>query len=400
MTERTRRATEASDTHAQFIEDSRPDGPKALVEDGLLDVTIDPNDVRYGHGQFLYPKTGTFQGDVRFWAASASTFAVTTDLMREVVLTLEMMEEEGIEFLPLQQTNVPTPAGFILFPYGVDFTDLLPEENGLKERTYLKGDKLIRGVGDEGGGDRWYIDGFLWAETDRAADLDNELAPGLGIQFLPLTRWRGRDTDRPFRLSRSLSPEAPVPPLVASDISAWTFDKPDQDSWGDLRNLAHLHADHHVQSAYYQGGAAEVRRRMRLLLWATFRWLQDEIWIPEEPDRAARKRMKRARPQFAKAPEDGSILIVDLRAERKDWRDAHGDGEPPWWRTRWVVRGHWARRRYALRDAQGNTVGPTRGPDAVYGETYLYRKVWIEEHEKGPENAPLVLKEKVGVLSR
>jgi hypothetical protein len=57
-----------------------------------------------------------------------------------------------------------------------------------------------------------------------------------------------------------------------------------------------------------------------------------------------------------------------------------GDGGPKWhYRVRFFVRGHW--RRLIDRD----------------GRPY---RIWINDHIKGPDGAPLLLGEKVAVLAR
>jgi hypothetical protein len=339
----------------------------------------------------------------------AMTFTVTTDLMREIVLTTEMMTEEGIDWLPLLPHHVPARTGLILFPYGVEITDFYTRPMH-EERVFDKRDGQFHTyVLDQGGGDRWFIDGFLWEHSDRVSKDGHAGTPSNGLMIYPLTRWRGRDDDRPFRGLRHHNPEMHPPELVASDSTAWAFDQPGEVEWIDpVVNWEISHENGTVKIPSDQldeEGIATlnlVRWQTRSLIWSTFRWLMDEVWIDEWADRAATKRMKRARPIIHENPlqEDGQIVIVDLRAERKEFVAKFGPSEPPWWRCRWTVRGHWAKRRYAIRDEKGKAVGPTRGAGAIEGETYYIKPKWIEEFEKGPDNAPLILKDKVGVLDR
>lgn len=67
------------------------------------------------------------------------------------------------------------------------------------------------------------------------------------------------------------------------------------------------------------------------------------------------------------------------------------------WSHRWVVSGHWAKRRVAVRDDSGAIVGSRHG---VEGRDWIYRRVFIAPHVKGPEDRPLVVKNTVNVLAR
>ena len=403
MSQRTRRASEAVEIHYDFMDGCRMGSDKDVIESPLLDVTRDPYDVRYGHGDFMYGEGQTFQDWLKRIVNEARTFTATTDLWREVMLTLDMLVEEGIDWLPLQPQHVPADSGFIIFPYGVKVPHHI--DNGMGERRNLDG---TTAYWDEGGGTEWWIDGFIWTINNKVAADGVAGPPSDGITLIPLTRYRDDDNHRPFRLSAKLNPSRRPPRWVASDLTGWAFDKDGQFEWGELA------PESAGQNALAFGAGADdpegyiadlVHHRdwLRMLVWATFRWLTEEVWIPEVPDRPKLiKKMKRARPVIHEnTMEDGEIVIVDLRLERKE-AVAKGDagGEPPWWRTRWIVRGHYAKRRFAIRDEHGNAVGPVRGEGAVEGETFYYKKVKIEPFIKGPDSAPLVLRDRVGVLTR
>lgn len=352
MTERTRRATELVDAHTALWDACRPGSPKAVIEDTLLPRR---------------PEDGpAFQTQVRDHIGRAMAFTATTELWQEILLTLDMMTEESIEFLPLRIEDLPARNGFFLAPHGV----AVPYD------AMTHGEPIVRPgrVEVPNGGDAWWVDGFAWWTSDVGF---RDGTKRTGITVMPLTRWRGNPTDRPFLTSHlTVGIPTPTPELVGSDVTAWAFD---QDHWVDADDVM-----------------TDYRAWLRGLVWATFRWMTEEVAVAERPERAA---FRRAKPMLGShRPEDGSIVIVDLRPERRD--HTAGNGEPPWWRTRWIVRGHRAKRRYAIRGDDGTPIGPTRGPDAEQGRTWEYRWVWIEPYEKGPENAPLVLKEKAGVIWR
>ena len=389
MSERVRRAVEAAEAHTLYIEGSLPGCDRDRVERALLDPTIDPGDLRYGDPTAFY---GTeFARWLGGHAGRAMTFTATMDLMREIVLTQEMLAEEEIDWLPLLPHHLPAPCGFVLFPYGVECPVVIkPEEAGVTSGAITW--------------DRWMVDGLLWTTSDNVARDGVADDPSDGIIVFPLTRNRGLDSDRPFHPKRPL----PVGTLVASDLTAWAFDDPGETEWVSMADVHGRWSAHGLSL----GGVDEIgplverlhalRWWTRSLAWSCWRWMTEEVWLDGELDRSTRRRLLRAKPVIHEnAPEDGRVVIVDLRPERKE-AAARGDadGEPPWWRSRWIVRGHWARRRYALLDEAGNRTGPVRGPGSAEGVTFEYRRVWIEPFEKGPDSAPLVLRERVGVVNR
>lgn len=396
MSERTRRASDAVDAHATYMEQCRPGTAKAFVEGVLLDPAGDPSDVRYGHDDFLYGKGNTFQGWVGEEAAKAMTFTATADLFGEMLLTMEMMDEEGLSFLPLHEHHLPATNGFFLFPYGIK--NPTHTDHG-QEITTVRGDKFVV---DHGCGDEHWVDGFMWFVHDRVSRDGHAGSPVRGATFILLTRWRDNAEHRPFRpLQGRMTP----PELVGSDLTGWAFDTDERDEWVDPEFLVAEQLANRVNVVEVDKLRDELaanRWWVRSLIWSVLRWTTEEIWLDERPDRAAARRLKRARPVLhEQQPEDGKVVIVDLRPERREAIEkSEASGEPPWWRTRWRVRGHWARRRTAIRDEQGVAVGPVRGPEAVEGVTYRYKRVFIEPFVKGPDNAPLVLRDPVGVVTR
>ena len=380
MTDARTAAREAAAEHTLFIEGCAAGNNRNRIERILLDPTIDPTDVRYGHGDYLYAPKTTFVDWMRHHAQRAMTFTATHDLMREIVLTQQMLDEEEIDWVPLRPNHLPAPNGFMLFPYGVECPKFMYGETSWN---------------------RWMVDGFMWLSSTEVAKDGVAGEPSDGVVVFLLTRERGRDGDRPFH------PTVPVPvgTIVASDLTGWAYDPPGATSWDDMTGLQQQWADEgtdHAGNAEFVERLEQVRWWVRSLMWASWRWTTEEVWLSPDLDRATRRRLLRAKPVIHEnTPEDGQVVVVDLRPERKEAVE-RGDaaGEPPWWRSRWLVRGHWARRRYAIKDTVGTNVGPVRGAGAVEGVTFEYRHVWIEPYEKGPDNAPLVLRDKVGVVHR
>lgn len=85
-----------------------------------------------------------------------------------------------------------------------------------------------------------------------------------------------------------------------------------------------------------------------------------------EPDRAARKRLKR------EGYEPQLVRVIDLR--RPLGSSGAGDGDSNY-HHQWIVRGHWRQQWFPKRQ--------------------VHRPVWIAPHVKGPEGAPMIGGEKV-----
>lgn len=331
----------------------------------------------------------------------ASTWTMTGDMFREILVGVDFiadqLEDGQIDGMALTDDLVPADSGIVVFPYGVQ----LPHRDGGVTRTLDRNpfSPYRERVLDEGGGDRWMLDGFIWTKPDHPIgigdDNGNVVEQRDGIALLPITRYRGRPTDRPFRTIHNdggSTRPSDYPDWVCCDYTAWAYGSgitPDGHWCDNDQNPELVNSDEAVAAT----------RLMRLLVWLSFRFFQDELPARE---RASRPVWRRAKPVLSeRTPEQGDVVVFKLRHEHPADRGDGAEGaEPRWWRTRWMVSGHKALRRYAIRDANGKPVGPTRGPDAVLGVTYEYRTVTIAPYVKGPENMPLVVRNKVNVLAQ
>lgn len=77
----------------------------------------------------------------------------------------------------------------------------------------------------------------------------------------------------------------------------------------------------------------------------------------------------------------GRVTIIDLRRRYHPGDDQPADEQPGRYSHRWVVSGHWRRQPY----------GPGRE---------LRHRIWIADHLKGPDGAPLLVRERVNVWRR
>lgn len=114
--------------------------------------------------------------------------------------------------------------------------------------------------------------------------------------------------------------------------------------------------------------------------WAAWRLMEQPSLAERrlaEVDRPVRRAYARlGRPQ----PE---VTIVDLRSlyRPQESTDESGHGAGSRFSHRWVVSGHWRRQPH----------GPGRE---------LRRKIWVADHVKGPDGAPLLVRERVNVWRR
>lgn len=93
----------------------------------------------------------------------------------------------------------------------------------------------------------------------------------------------------------------------------------------------------------------------------------------DEPDRATRRRMA-----AANLPSD--VTVIQFR--RRESKKSEGPAKKVNWTHRWMVRGFWRWQPYK-----------------VEGE-WIRKRIWIAPTIKGPEDKPLVLKQKVYALVR
>ena len=90
---------------------------------------------------------------------------------------------------------------------------------------------------------------------------------------------------------------------------------------------------------------------------------------------------KLARAYARAGRDDPDVTIVDLRRRYHPGDDQQTEEQPGRYSHRWVVTGHWRQQPY----------GPGRE---------LRQRIWIADHVKGPDGAPLLVRERVNVWRR
>lgn len=124
---------------------------------------------------------------------------------------------------------------------------------------------------------------------------------------------------------------------------------------------------------------------VRILLTSLFGIMRSSIELTK-PARAVRRRAERTEAKF---PEYGDVQVITLRtflgkAAKKSDHTPPTEGVE--WRHRWLVRGHWAWRRC-------NPENADTGEDRR-------KRVYIESYVKGPEDRPLIIRDKLYAVVR
>ncbi len=121
----------------------------------------------------------------------------------------------------------------------------------------------------------------------------------------------------------------------------------------------------------------EERRGRFTLSWIT---TLKSVWLLMQQDLSTVEDARFDRAAHRRAAREGRtvprVRVIALR------RSGHGSGEggSVEWHHRWIVRGHWRQQWYPSRE--------------------VHRPVWIKPHAKGPDDAPLLVGEKVYDLRR
>lgn len=110
-----------------------------------------------------------------------------------------------------------------------------------------------------------------------------------------------------------------------------------------------------------------------LRFWRVTQALMAETIVTSERRKAARPARREAQRAGLDA---GAPRVIELRRPRSHEADPEGERlRDVNWTHRWIVRGHWRQQPY-----------PSLG---------ITKQRWIGAYEKGPENLPLVIRERV-----
>jgi hypothetical protein len=154
---------------------------------------------------------------------------------------------------------------------------------------------------------------------------------------------------------------SPTPRLWLYETHGWPFDV----SWyGDA-----FEGEEFEEEIDF---AAELRRFMSAF-WAHLQTTV-YVWNEQQPtDRHTRKRAVRA--GFLADPEKIRVITLRKKYHRNPDADGDGDGWAHEYSHRWIRRGHWRHQWY---------------PKAA-----IHRQIWIDETVCGPEDLPLVVRDRI-----
>jgi hypothetical protein len=174
------------------------------------------------------------------------------------------------------------------------------------------------------------------------------------------TSWYS-DTDAVIGSRQGLAPEVRI--MMKSGLPRFTYDCESMAAFSDTAlKVVTSHGNEPTEESI----GVDLLKAAWLLMAQPLAELSDV-----EPDRAARKRLRRAN------QEPKLVRVIELRRPQRSGDTGPGSRE---YHHAWVVRGHWRQQWYPARQ--------------------VHRPVWIAPHIKGPEGAPLLGGEKVYTLKR
>lgn len=268
------------------------------------------------------------------------THYVSHSVQQSVLAAAETMETE-----PLFETDLPCPAGVIVFEYPLMTNDLHPDTGETVEGLLMP------------------VRAMSWSVSN-VTKTDGTVGPG--ICYSMYTEAESYKKFYCATYSELIGPDPDLPDLMAgatelhqwlTDTSGWMFGS----QW---------------DSARYGEGVTFIRR----FLLAYFRWTWQRILVPTpyQPNRAERKWVARVKPPLP----DGHIKVLRLRREVEHERQ-YGTEYQGVYDHQFLVRGHWRRQWY-------KTLGPAKTETGEFNAE-SHRLVWVEPFVKGNPNGPLVV---------
>ncbi|HET7110249.1 MAG TPA: hypothetical protein VFI41_05220 [Gemmatimonadales bacterium] len=324
-------------------------------------------------------------GTVKSVVSTASTFYVSPDMCELVKMAAEDMPVSG-----LKPTDLPADTGFLVFDRPVALTSELPcdLDDGSSVSTAVE--TRIAAIAWQAGTVK---EAPVRSLTGQAPGFvsDGQTVPGVSY-FLFCTP---HDTAVQLNLTAQQCNEEPTTdedevrrangPLPIYDFSGWSYNTPWLAVESELLEISETgrHVPKMTEGAQEAvTGVHSIVDQTRRLMLATWRILNQENVVVRDPNKAPRQMRRRA--ERVGVPETGDIVIIRMRREVYQGlkKAAGGEDEEPWYTIRFMVRGHW----------HNYWVGPR-------GNQHLISK-YLLPYEKGPEGAPLVVKDKIFSLER
>jgi hypothetical protein len=292
----------------------------------------------------------------------ASTYVVTNDMKAVLFKAAQDYTPSQLgrnELQALHQWDLPSPYGFIYFgasglwvPGGTEMGSAL-----LNMRLMGIGDNVIN------------IRAMSWYQSHSAPA---GIVVSVFIDRDSLNRYLKANN----RMNRCTNP------LQWFDGMFWDFDKPwfpvpdREEETLEIAQLEHPMTMDEVHRAACDPGMTLYRQ----ILWTFFHLVAERIAVQhhEGLPRAARRRTERA---GMAPPEPGTITVIKLRREYQPANYEPGyEPEEAWYSHRFLVSGHWR--------------------NQWYPSIQIHQAKYIMGFVKGPEDAPLIIKDKVWSLER
>lgn len=221
--------------------------------------------------------------------------------------------------------------------------------------------------------DPWTAVGYVWFETPiQSLTIDHRTGEQLNEEVQGIYWYLGYGTDIDNR-------EASIPLLsycVYSTVDCLAQRLPREDA----RLVVHLPTDigkwpaNETAGVIGEGDRLDTSQaRDRLIVWSLWYFLKQAL-VNTTPGRMSRAVQRQARRQG----EVPNVTIATLRRVRHERQAPHMLDVD--WSHRWIVRGHWRQQWYPTLEQ--------------------HRPVWIAPHVKGPDDKPLVVKQKIARLVR
>lgn len=300
---------------------------------------------------------------------SVALFEATTHYMAAPIVA--KITEAAAEAVPepLFDTDLHDRHGLVVFEEPVILPDLHPDTGVVDPRIRMP----IRAIGwspepeidcaDPLTGGRRRVPGtMLWLYTTYD-DYDRVYRPSLAQVGVVTDA-----SEKRFGFRRD--------ELVAVDVCPWAFGTP----WKE--NDAVTHEDATVPS-----NVAYARRWF--MTFMRFCW--QTLLIPDAQP-LSKKAAARWRSEARRRPLQDVTVLRLRRVVNPERDDRPQGGEGPDLDHRVLVRGHWRRQWF-------RSLGPAYLPDGVWNEA-SHRLVWIDEHWRGPDDAPVGAVRHLSVLTR
>jgi hypothetical protein len=341
----------ALDWHLQYFEYQGTSEHRRRI-DRFSEAYFNDKDIGWREGETLGEGMARDEGRFMQWAR-------TTWVQEDICTYLEA----AVKNMPpsiLHSSDLPYDQGLVIFDRPMTYFDYLTDaEKGVKKHELAV--MPLRAIGwshatTVGRKDRTVGQGiFLWVYTD--LDFINGV---YAEEFLTTNT-------------------TPIhgPKLILVDITAWLFD---DELWSDAVGDDAIPQGPLMDPLGENRVIAQHMGLLRRYILALFLFMKQEIVAASE-ERPPRPAKRRAERPGLSTPD--SIVVIHLRRVKQKSKDETEDEaaerEHVEWSHRWIVRAHWRQ----ISDKEGRP-----------------RLVPVREHVKGPDDKPLVIKERIVSVDR